>query len=205
MKENVQCGCCGKEIAIVFPQSTYIGNYGLDLRPEYEYQLREVYECPFCHYCSTQIHIKISENIKRIVFSEKYQEIMERKIDQKDRRIKAAAKLADTIHEKIELYLTSCWYLEFQNRMPEADAMRRKAVSFMEKEIEGCPSIELIITYLDSLRQLGEFQKCREVIYEIDSLVEQEIDSNENIYKIFQLEKKLCREKEKRNYFISEV
>ena len=203
---NVICACCGKVIEVTEIISRYIVDSGLDQRPEHEGLLIEINECPHCHYCAQEISKFISEDVKNIVFSDKYQEIMKSDYeDLVDRKIKAAAKLAESRAEKIMLYLTSCWHLEFQQKIKEAAAMRKKAVVYMEKEIEGEPPIELVFMYLDSLRQLGEFDKSFTVISEIGNILYQNLDPDDFLLALFRYEVMLIEQRDALPHLLSEV
>lgn len=206
LKQKAVCGCCGGEVESIVTKSMYIHDSGLDQRPEYEYQLLDIMKCPHCHYCSAELDKPVPEKIKKFVFSDEYRKMVrEIGIDQNDCCIKAAAELAQVNEEKIYMYLKSCWYLEFQNKRDLADSMRKKAVAIMEEEIELYPPIELVIIYIDSIRQLKQFDKCEKTINEIDNLVTQRFAPDETIYKIFQYEKQLIEARDSAPHMISEI
>lgn len=206
IEREVKCGCCGKEIKVEDVLSMYIKDSGLDQKPLSAEFLVKINECPHCHYCSPDIENTISEDMKAIVFSEKYQEIMKSPgKDPEGRKIKAAIKISENNFIKIHLYLTLCWHLEFQGEMQRAEEIRKRAVSAMEEELEGEPSVELVLVYIDCLRQLGEFTKCRSVMDEIQDILYENLDEKDFLIKLFMYEKKLVEKLDKEPHLASEI
>lgn len=202
----VKCACCGADVRIEVLKSVYKKDCGLDQKPEYEYLLKTIDECPKCHYCSQRLDKAITENVKKIVASKKYQNIMNlQSDDERGRRIRAAAKLAENDAEKANLYLLAAWHYEWEKELKTALQMREKAIVHMEELLKGQVPVATVLIYIDCLRQVGKFAEANEVINEIETAIEENLERNSVEYKIFQYEKELINHLDDAAHMVSEV
>ncbi len=130
-KVEVVCGCCGKKVEIEIIQSMLSTDYGLDNKPQFQWQLPLIQECPACRYCGLDISKPVKKEVGNIVKLPQYQKIMNGNYeDAYDLRVKSAAKLSVDTEDKIYLYLISCWNLEFNEKHEGAAAMRARQGTF---------------------------------------------------------------------------
>lgn len=201
-----QCACCRKEADVAERVSAYIEDTGLDQRPKYEYLLSEIQECPNCHYCSFDIEEPVMEKVREEVYTEEYQSaIKDERFDIDERRLNAAIKLAEKDKEKADLYLNACWKQEFKGNKNTADIMREKAAACMEKMFQEAVRFELVLLYLDCLRQLKRYEEATVLINEIEEHVIQNLEPDEIPYQVFCLEKKLIADRDHKPHMMSEV
>ncbi len=204
--ESVVCGCCGEKTEVEILASMLIQDRGLDNKPQYQWQLPIIQECPNCHYCHFSIGQPVSEDVKKIVMSQQYQEIMKKSCeDVYDRSVKAAAKLSKSIQDKIYLYLIACWNSEFHDQMKAAKAMRKRVVKLMEGYFLEQQEVGMVLTYIDSQRQLGRFDGALETARSIEQAVEENVQKEDILYQILQFEKRLLNASDSKAHMISEM
>lgn len=206
IRENVICGCCGEKTEVEIVQSIFIRDYGLDNKPQFSWQLPMIQECPYCHFCSEDISRSATEDIKNKVMLRKYQSAMKDTCsDEYDRKVRAAAELSDDVEDKIYLYLAACWNLEFHGQKEAADEMRKKAVALMEILFEEKSQFEMVLMYIDSLRQLGMFDEAKETVESVRQAAENNLSRKDVSYAIFQFEKELLKISDSKAHMISEL
>ena len=203
----VKCGCCGKTVEVSAVVSRYRKDSGLDQKPGNKMMLPSIQECPECHYCSNSLKAEVSENIKERVHSEDYQQNMagNDSIDRGFLRLQAALVCTEDEEKKAFFNLWSAWYCEWEEKSALAENFRAKAVGFMEKMLEHTINISLMLIYIDSLRQLKEFEKAEEVIKDIEEDVKKNLSEDRMEYKVFMLEKRLVEAEDANAHWVSEA
>lgn len=199
-----KCGCCGNEFNTEVLVSSYVNDRGLDGKPLNNQLLKRVHLCPNCNYVSFDMEEKVTEEQKKIVYSKEYKEIFQNE-DKEKSKYDAVQMLSLTEHQKIDSMLQYVWYMEFTGENDIAKKYRTELVQLLEKNMSNKPRVEQMMMYIDSLRQLREFEKAKEMLSAIHTSMQHNKEKYPMVFGIYEYEKKLVDSRDSDIHFQSEV
>lgn len=207
INQRIKCGCCGMEVEVPAILSSYRNDCGLDQKPEDISLLPMIQECPHCHYCSKSLKEKVPETVKNRILTDVYHRYMEENSDADRVFLQLQAALIGTEDDKKKAFfnLWSAWYCEWSGKNELAKQFRAKAVEHMEDAMDSAVDMNFMLVYMDSLRQLGEFEKVEEVIQDLETDVKENLSPERAEYKVFMFEKELVKAKDGRAHMVSEA
>ena len=203
---SVACGCCGNNVDVEIQNSSYYSAFGLDGRPDNKNNFPEIYVCPKCGYASFDLKKKVSGNIDKILKSEEYRTIFS-DCDTYQKRLELLNLLDDSEQKEytIKLALYSCWDYEYNGYVENAEKKRIDATKLLGGYIQEKADYELLIMYVDSLRQLSEYDIAGELCREVLPVLMQDKDAWGKYASFFNYEGNLIEQKDNKPHITSEV
>ena len=200
----ITCGCCGQESNQRIISSLYYNDRGLDGKPEHSELLAPLMRCPHCNYISYHL-AKKNENAKDIISSSQYKEVIKTADEDPMHIYEAALLTTPEINEMLFLHMQYTWALEFLGNPEAAMRCRTDANMLFQDILSGAPSIPLILQYIDSLRQQGNFTNARALADSVSIYLDayKDIYSLEN--KILHFEQNLIIAEDAAPHMLSEV
>lgn len=208
IETEVQCSCCGVKVKVKICVSRYIGDAGLDNKPENEEGFPILQKCPECGYCDFSIgDDTCTSEMRKIVESAPYQALVNSKAKgtEIEKRLKAMQMLAADSEKAAYLSMLLCWHYEWSGNKDTACAERRKAIGHLEKTFEKAAPAETVLIYIDSLRQLKEFKQAGETIQSVEEGMESCLAKDSLLYRVFQFEKQAVKRGDFRSHTLKEV
>lgn len=206
-KKALRCAVCGKESDQQIVLSRYIADTGLDQKPV-PFTLPFTLECPHCHYAADDLSAPASEDVCAYVRSAGYQESALRQQDTWLRRLENAAKIAGCQQKWAEAsyrWLIAAWYCEEHDLPARAKEDRERSVQMDE----AVPNLSLtpaqMLTYIDSLRQLGRFTQAEQMAVPMEPEFVRLLGAEHLLTKILRRVIELVRAGDAAPHLVSEV
>lgn len=205
--KTLRCAVCGKESDQQIVLSCYTSDMNLDQKPV-PFVPPFTLECPYCHYAADDLSAPTSEETRAYVRGAEYQKWALRQQDAWLRRLEGAAMIAGQQQQWAEAssrWLVAAWYCEEHGISARARENRERAV----QTIETVPGLRLkpaqMLTYLDSLRQLGRFARAEQVAARNEAGFAQALGAEHLLTRILRTELALVRKADAAPHLVSEV
>lgn len=205
--ETLRCAVCGKESDQRIVLSHYTADTFLDQKPAPSV-LPFTLECPHCHYAADDLSAPVSEETRAYIRSTEYQEQALRQQDTWLRRLENAATIAEHQQKWAEAsyrWLVAAWYCEDHALAAQARADRERSVQMDE----AVPNLGLtpaqMLTYIDSLRQLGRFTRAEQVAVPLEPEFVRLLGAEHLLTKILRRITELVRAGDAAPHLVSEV
>lgn len=207
MAKTLRCAVCGKESIQQIVLSRYTSDMDLDQKPV-PFVPPFTLECPYCHYAADDLSAPVSEETRAYVRGAEYQKWALQQQDAWLRRLEGAAMIAGQRQQWAEAsrrWLVAAWHCEEHGLFARARENRERAV----QTIETVPGLKLkpaqMLTYLDSLRQLGRFTRAEQVAAQNEASFVQALGAEHLLTRILRTELALVRKADAAPHLVSEV
>lgn len=107
--------------------------------------------------------------------------------------------------ENANFALVSYWHAIWEGNMEEADRLCHEAIRLFDEGLEYKVDAKNLLVYIDLLRKTADFDTAEKIANAFMEGFETHKDSDEILYKVFQLEKRLIKEKDSNAHFVSEA
>ena|GEM_PF-2065293 len=209
IRKTVKCAHCGTEHSYDVCRSYHVSNPGIDGKPYSTAMERAVLQCPECGYCGMDIDAPVTGKKRAALESPEYHQILtDNHFDAQAKCLRAAAWLSAKSDEKpraVNAWLLLAWHLEDAGDAAGAQDARREAVKALRLLIETDTNAVPVITLLDSLRQLGEFEEASELAARLAAMAEESLEAEEVLYRVIFFEKEHIHMHDAAPYRMSEV
>lgn len=194
-KTQITCANCKNVFQSRIKLSASSAVFGLDGKPNTTDFFRLIQLCPNCKYAGYDIE-KTQPN--GVVSSSLYNPIDPLSVYE-------CAIAVSSDEDKLSLLMEYTWQLEFAKRNDEATAIRQRLADYLDVYLEEKPVIELILIYVDVLRQLGRFEEAVQLVEAVKPKVKLEENIKKDFYKIFIFEECLLHKGDSLPHLRSEV
>ena len=207
VKKTITCMCCGKKYEVEMLKGYSVDDYGevdLDTNPHNPALFDRVVLCPLCGYATSEPYIVLSDEIKSLVYDEKYKEVLDNRFyDDCCKKLLLSGYLSVKKRNPKEAgysYLMAYWYMR-ENNISGGTKAREKAIKNFERYLLKTTDFEVAMILVDLLRQDGKFYEAKETVLSLEDYI---IDDSE-LKKIVDFEKKLIAKKDSSIHKIREV
>lgn len=204
--KNITCGHCGSLIDVELIESRHYSAFGLDGRPDCKENFPQIHICPCCGYASFNLSKKPEKDCNAILCSEEYTALLS-DCSSFQKKIELLKLLASSEKKEylIKLDLYSCWDYEYNGCIEQAETMRLKATELLGEYVQEKVNWELLVMYIDSLRQLGEFEIAGELCREMLPVLMQDKDLWGKYAPLLNFESTLVNQQDSKPHTTSEV
>jgi len=209
IRKTVKCAHCGTEHSYETFRSYHVSNPGIDGKPYSPVLERTILQCPVCGYCGVKIDAPVSDAKRALLESPEYHQILaDEQEDAQAKCLRAAAWLSresgETAHA-VNCWLLLAWHLEDAGNGEAARAARKEAAVSLRLLIRTDTNAVPVITLLDCLRQLGEFEEASALASRLAVMAEEGVKPEEMLYRVIFFEKDRIAARDAAPYRMSEV
>lgn len=204
VNKTIVCPCCGNEhtYSMLKGYST-CSDIDLDTNPHNPALYDRVIMCPNCGYATSKPYASISDDIKSVVKSSVYVDMLNNKMfDSISKKLLLAGYIAVKERDAKEAgydYLLAYWYLKESNS-PEAYKACEKAIKNFERHLNKNQDEEIAMIIIDCYRQMKRFDDALETIQSLATFIK-----NGQLKQILLYEKKLVENGDYESHQLSEV
>lgn len=205
LKKEIVCNCCGMRFQSNMLKGFFNGvPLGLDGNPHHAAVYDRVTACPHCGYSSSNMTASVSDDIRRVVNSSKYQDVRYNSLfDDTTKKLLLAghisAKKADYL-EAAYCYLMAMWHFDEIGSDKVANA-REKSISYFSKYLSYTRDDEMAMILIDLLRQASRFKEAEETAASLEGYLTDSTD----MLNILRFEQELIKQKDSLKHSVKEV
>lgn len=204
-KRTIVCNCCGKKFEAKLLKSFFSEHpLDLDLNPHHPAAYDRVTMCPQCGYSSSNMNVAVSKDIKRIVNSEKYKDVLANPFfDEATKKLLLAGHISAKKSDYLDAaycYLMAMWHFSELNSDKVTNA-RGKAIAYFSKYLSRSRDDELALVLVDLLRQSSRFEEAAETAISLKEYLLS--DSFE--MRVLRFENSLIEKKDSSSHSVREV
>ena len=205
VNKTIVCNCCGKRFQAKLLKGFFNEHpLGLDGNPHHPAAYDRVTACPHCGYSSSNMNAAVSAEIRSIVNSSKYKDVLGNPFfDDTTKKLllagHIAAKKADYL-EAAYCYLMAMWHFSEIDSDKVGNA-REKAITYFSRYLSQTRDDEMALVLIDLLRQASRFEEAAETA----SSLEEYVSTDAGVMRMLMFEKSLIEKKDTSTHSVKEV